>query len=253
MDINPLKLQFLNKTKTIDASLCLAPSADFDIICANKTYFLSSNEQSVFNDLLHASRRQTYLLGRYCAKTAISSLKKIYFKETEIKNGIFGQPLLSASRHLDLEVSISHCGSTAGAFVFPTAYPMALDVEDINIEYTSIISSFLSEKENNLISGSKKHLDVYTTAIWTAKEALGKVLKCGFLAESNIFEIKSFEYNSVDQIFKGKFSFFPNWNFLVITAGQTMLTLVFPSALILNTNQCIIKDMLNSVMESNSK
>ena len=159
--------------------------------------FLGSTENAYFSTLRFARRQQSYLLGRYAAKLALRDLLgESDLRAIEIERGVFGQPIVQCARSRRWCVSISHAGSLAVALAFPAGHPMALDVERIDLTRYDTILSQLSNQETQWIEAGAEHKLQLATALWTAKEALSKVLCTGLMSPVQIYNLSEFSRDS---------------------------------------------------------
>lgn len=183
--------------------------------------FLHPKEQICYKKLQHPKRQQSYLIGRFCAKQAIAVLTSDPgLTSSYIENGIFQQPVVTCQAANNIQVSISHTDRVGAAIAFPEAHPMAIDIETINLENDNTIKTQMTEAEQKLISPffSYSHL-------WTAKEALSKVLRCGFMISYELLEIESIEKNRGVLVYFKKFH---QYKALSFQLGNIMCSIVFP-------------------------
>src|SRR6516164_3461141 len=74
----------------------------------------------------------------------------------------------------------------------PAGHPMGLDTERIDlIRYETILSQ-LSNQETQWIQANAEHKLQLATALWTAKEALAKVLCTGLMSPVQIYNLSEF-------------------------------------------------------------
>ncbi len=145
--------------------------------------FLGPRENAYFSTLRFARRQQSYLLGRYAAKLALRDLlAEPDLRAIEIVRGVFEQPVVQCARSHRWCVSISHADSLAVVVAFPAGHPMALDAERIDLTRYETILSQLSNQQTQWIAANAGHKLQLATALWTAKEALSKVLCTGLMS-----------------------------------------------------------------------
>jgi len=129
-----------------------------------------------------AARRQIFLLGRLAAKAALGSyLVESDWTRVELTHGIFGQPLVNYAASHDAEVSLSHSSGFAAAVAFPRECPVAVDVETVDSDRAATVKNelkFLLEEQQWIHSAAVEERAAYVL-LWTVREALGKVLRCG--------------------------------------------------------------------------
>ena len=66
----------------------------------------------------------------------------------------------------------------------------------------------------------------HPTMIWTAKEALSKILRCGMTCPFELLAVK--ELNADCGIFGGQFENFAQYKFQTWVMGETVLSIVLP-------------------------
>jgi phosphopantetheinyl transferase len=155
--------------------------------------FLGPRENAYFSTLRFARRQQSYLLGRYAAKLALRDLlAEPDLRAIEIVRGVFEQPVVQCARSHRWCVSISHADSLAVVVAFPAGHPMALDAERIDLTRYETILSQLSNQETQWIAANAGHKLQLATALWTAKEALSKVLCTGLMSPVQIYNLSEF-------------------------------------------------------------
>lgn len=218
----PIELPY--EDKIYKGGLCLSPLPFQDLYRARYT-FLHPKELAYFESLIYSKRQYSYLLGRYCAKHAIAAYINFHpFREILIENGVFYYPVVTSSRESNLQVSISHTDTLGAALAFPEAHPMAIDVEKVCPSNIEIIKSQLSSAEKKLTFSGDEALQL--TLLWTLKEALSKVLKCGLTVPFEILEVESAEEkeNFVTSSFKN----FKQYQALSFLVDTTVCSLVYP-------------------------
>lgn len=161
-----------------------------------KEFFLSSNELVFFNTILTDTRKYSFLIGRLVAKKGIEEIvSKCNLCEIDISKGVFHQPVIIHELSNNIQVSISHSHKIGAAIVFPEAHPMAIDVELIDSSRPLYSILDLTDKEEQLIRECKLENAEILTLLWSAKEALSKVLKTGLMVNLKIYEIEGAEFN----------------------------------------------------------
>lgn len=152
---------------------------------------LHSTEKAHYESLKFERRKQSYLLGRIAAKTAVSALLEISNPASfSIGFGIFHFPVVKGLNE-NTQVSISHCDDIGIALAFPEEHPLGLDIEKINDQRLEAIKSQLADEEKLLLEGYALPPITGFTLAWTIKEALSKVLRTGLTADFKILEISS--------------------------------------------------------------
>ncbi len=159
----------------------------------NLSYFLHLEELKQVEAFRSDSRKASYLLGRYCAKMALARLHQdVKLSDIYIQAGVFTQPVVKSPLISNTRVSISHSENAAIAIAFQEEHPMAIDIETVKGDHSEMILSLLSDNERQFLTpASNMDQNILLTAIWSAKECLGKVLGTGLTTGLDIFEIKT--------------------------------------------------------------
>ena len=135
------------------------------------------------------SRQRDYVLGRLAARKAVGAalggpnLDPMGDSSClRILPGVFTQPVLTAIGPASrLGVSISHRDGCAVALAVDRKHPMALDLERIDPEQTTVFAPFMDLQERKTFQTALPSLsDIEQRCLlWTCKEALGKAMGCG--------------------------------------------------------------------------
>lgn len=220
----PLILQ--REDMVLQCGFCLS-GKDFDALKSERHDFLHPKENNCFDSLRYPKRQHSYLLGRYCAKRAISALlSQCDYKNICIDNGIFQQPIVQHPQHSNIQVSISHTDYFGVALAFPEMHPMAIDIETIGINKISTIQTQLTANEQKLWDVAPERQAIQFTSFWTIKEALSKILRCGFMVPFEILEISTqiyYEHNMMSE-----FKNFFQYKALSFIFANTACSLVYP-------------------------
>jgi 4'-phosphopantetheinyl transferase len=192
------------------------------------TGLLGEIETAYFSTLLSGRRQVSYLLGRYAAKVALSTvLSEPDLRAIEIERGVFEQPIVRSSRNGGWDVTISHKEDLAVALAYPAGHPMGIDLEQIDPRQHETILSQLSEREigwHNLRSAEKLQ---FASGLWAAKESLSKVLRTGLMANIRVYDLV--EFNSIDsRVWEGFFENFAQYKARVWIGSNHVLSIAFP-------------------------
>jgi 4'-phosphopantetheinyl transferase len=152
---------------------------------------LSSEEQKNFQKMIGQKRQHHYLLGRYSSKKALGHICSMPMEDIYIESGFFCQPVIMKPRDIFFQVSLSHTDNLAAAIVFPETHPMGIDVEEISYKNNSAILSQMTKQEMDILNGGD--IPFSLTVVWTAKEALSKVLRCGLMVPFSLLEISNYQ------------------------------------------------------------
>ena len=195
-------------------------------LCKYQNY-LCEAEQDFFKSLKHQNRQLSYLLGRYCAKQALkgythhSNLTDWY-----IKPGIFNQPIIIHNpTALNLGLSIAHTATYGSALVFPMTHPMAIDLELINPRKQAVIQTYCSLHERK-IPVPADDLTKYFL-LWTAKEALAKVLKTGLGTSFKFYEVAQVKDHG--KYYESQYVYFSQYKCISWIHEEILISMLKPS------------------------
>lgn len=234
-------LNLKHEENLFSIGFCLS-QLGFDELSQVYDKFLHKEEEAHFLSLQYPKRQYSYLLGRYCAKHAISMYCKINsLAEIRIENGIFQHPVVMQAPHNNTQVSISHTEGIGAALAFPETYPMAIDIEIISLKKADIIKPLLSSSEVNL--NMFETMEVHFMFLWTAKEALSKVLKCGLTVPFEMLEINS--VRKVENIIVSDFKKFKQYKAISFYIKNLICSLVYPQSLNLEPQILALQKALN--------
>lgn len=154
---------------------------------------LHIQERTYYHTLKFDRRIRSYLLGRFVAKQAVSALTgEKRLTNIHIQSGIFTQPIV-VSDQKNIQVSITHCDDFGAAIAFPEAHPMGIDIEKCDPNKIDAFTSQMTQAEVKLLHSLKFSDETGCTLLWTAKEALSKILKTGLMTPFEVFEISKVE------------------------------------------------------------
>lgn len=189
---------------------------------------LGLQEAAYFSTLHYAVRQKSYLLGRYAAKLALSELfSEQDFRAIEVVRGVFEQPIVQYARNPGYGVTISHAGPVAAAIGYPAGHPMGVDIERLDRSRYETILSQLTEQEIALVETRvADKLDV-ATGLWTAKEALAKVLTTGLMTPFQVYHLSEFRLIGPG-IWEGFFENFAQYKARVWICSSFALAMVSP-------------------------
>lgn len=206
--------------------------------------YLHPQELNYYKTLIVEKRKKSYLLGRYSAKKAISALVgEENPQNTLIKQGFFNHPVVISINNQNVQVSISHCEDVGAAIAFPEALPMGIDIERVNPHITNVLESQMTEKEIELSKLFPYSYDTVLILLWTAKEALSKVLKTGMLTPSQIYEIKSLTVKH--SCIVSKFKNFTQYEGISFNLGCYVCTIIHPKNTETFLNLNYLKNVFN--------
>lgn len=220
------KLNLKRPNSYFESYLCVSNISFLDLK-EKRIQFLHTKELAYFDSLRFERRQKSFLLGRYCAKQALSAfLQEPNMTEISIHHGVFEQPIVKHSGNKGAQISISHCDHCGGAIAFPEEHPMAIDLEKINPRKKDVIRTQCTPEEYKLIQSLPIPEITQLTLLWTVKESLSKVLKCGLMTPFKIFEIKDIE--SKTDCFFWTFRKFAQYKVISFVIGNTACSVITP-------------------------
>lgn len=146
--------------------------------------------------------------------------------QLEIAAGIFLQPVIRPGLAEPAGVSITHSATVACAIAYSELHPMAIDVEEIDPARNEVMRTQILPGELSLAAAAWDSPSNHCAIIWTAKEALSKVLRCGMTCPYELLAVKDLTVG--DACFSGGFENFAQYKFQAWIAGQTVMTIVLP-------------------------
>ena len=201
---------------------------DFEHYLKQTKKLLHPGEQIYFKSLKIKKRQMNYLLGRIAAKQALVQWigEEINFKNVEIKRGIFGHPVVSMRSTESPEVSISHCDGLVCALAFSAQNPMGLDVENIRVKNLKALQRPFTKDEIQLTKKEGPHELLLSTMLWSAREALSKVLRSGLTSPFHFYEGVMTKFDTTSAA--GSFKHFPQYCWKAWVQDERVLVIVFP-------------------------
>ncbi len=183
-------------------------------------------ERAFYENLKIPRRKQSYLLGRIAAKTAVSTLLEGNDPTSfHIGSGIFDFPVIKGL-NASIQVSISHCNDIGVALAFPEEHPLGVDIEKIDEQRLQIMKGQLTGEETALLEDCQIASPTGFTLAWTIKEAFSKVLKTGLTADFNVLQINSIERTG--QAYTSTFRYFDQCKAVSIHSGNYACTIILP-------------------------
>jgi phosphopantetheinyl transferase len=209
------------------SSLCLIKVLNGNIneYLHNIIEWLHPNEIKYVKQLHYDKRIQSYLIGRIAAKYAINYLTSTPMNKICLTNGLMGQPIIN-NGDTNLQISISHCQNIGAALTFQESFPMGIDIEYIQGVNNEPLKCALNDHEKQLLQLlDKEHEDDLLTAIWSAKEAIAKLLKTGFTISYDVFAVNKLELHK--NYFKISFNNFPKYEVMAIKINTYIFSIAY--------------------------
>jgi 4'-phosphopantetheinyl transferase len=224
---NLIPIALSRKDAEYRAVMAWTLNRDYESLAEICPAFLHPDELSYFRSLEFDRRRRSYLLGRHAAKQAIMAYShRDTPTQLEVAAGIFQQPVVRPGCEEPTGVSITHSDRVACAIAYSELHPMAIDVEEIDPARNDVMKTRILPGELTLASAAWGSSLNHCATIWTAKEALSKILRCGMMCPYELLAVK--DLTARDTIFCGCFENFAQYKFQTWIAGQTAMTIVLP-------------------------
>lgn len=189
--------------------------------------YLSPAECLLYDSYLQ-KRQFEFLGGRMLGKLAASRLFAIEdLRSIEISKGVFGYPLLHVPGYPNKGISISHKENLFATIVYDEAHPIGLDLEMIDELKLDVLKSQAVVDEESCRSTVTCNDIIFYTILWSAKEALSKVLKCGLTIPLELLITKKIHQKDA-HTFEGEFCNFFQYRFFTKVVEKNVITLVFP-------------------------
>ena len=226
-----LNIDLERDTHTDTACLSILHASRYEALSENLASILHTQELKYFHSLTALKRKKDFLLGRYAAKQALMMLVPgESHAGIHIKPGVFQQPVVNGQGYEHLSVCITHSGMYAAATAFPVGHPLGIDIEWHDDAHTETLSTQVSPKElppaHLSLSALQPEVERYTR-VWTVKESLSKILKCGLTTPFSLFELQADPIKEAG-IWTGGFENFTQYRFLSLASEKLSFALVHP-------------------------
>lgn len=205
---------------------------------------LHPEERKYYDSLKFEKRIRSFLIGRYAAKKAVAALTgEASLAKILIQAGVFTQPIVTLPGHPNIQVSISHCDHLGTALAFPEAHPLGIDIEKIHLDKNDVLERQMTSAEIELIKTQPDSYESMLNVLWTAKEALSKVIKTGLMTPLKIYEINKMEYH--DDYFMSYYKNFGQYKTISFKIGNYICAIVHPMKTRLEMNIAALQSSLN--------
>lgn len=212
----------------IAAGLCVV-MASTEALQEEQRHFLHGQELAAAERMQVKKRRGDFIRGRYACKRAITALcPSIEAASIHIGAGVFGQPILKPPNTLGLQLSLSHSERIGIALAVEEGHPMALDIEIISADRAGVIERALTTHEIALVAHTELPPTQALTMLWSMKEALSKVLKCGLTSPFHVLEVATLEHSGAQ--LTASFRHFTQYQAIAFALGQHACAIVLPRA-----------------------
>jgi acyl transferase domain-containing protein/phosphopantetheinyl transferase len=161
--------------------------------------YLNRDEKTRLKGLL-LNRRRPYIISRIAAKDAVRTYilekygKKTFPIEVVIDHDEKGKPFVRGLDEVNgLEISLSHKENESVAFV--SERPVGVDIERIGDRSPDFMELSFTDRERALLEG--RDPAEWSTRLWTAKEAYGKMRGTGLAGNPKKHEVDRIEGDSL--------------------------------------------------------
>ncbi|WP_246362990.1 4'-phosphopantetheinyl transferase family protein [Paenibacillus alba] len=190
------------------------------------------SEQNKFDEIKYERRMNSYVVGRYAGKLAVSEFSaEEDFRKIAIHNGIINQPYIISDSIRNVQISISHCNDLGVAIAFPDELLMGIDIEKIDPSKFVFLKSSLTPKEMDILKKFNSEEDILFM-FWTIKESLSKVLKTGLTLPLELLEVKELTQHSA--VYHSCFENFSQFCSVSVVSMGYICSITFPKKLKLN-------------------
>lgn len=201
--------------------------ASFVSLFDHKDSFLHPHELAYFENLKHQKKQHSYLLGRYAGKQTLQQhFPEQNLNDIFISRGVFHFPIINGLTE-KMQISLTHSEQVSAALIFPEEHPMGIDLELIDDGQTAAIQSQLTDHEKSLFQNPSSTYVTHTAFLmWTAKEALAKILRTGLMTPFHIYEIQTIK--PCKNGFISLFTNFSQYKALTFSNSKAIISIVLP-------------------------
>ncbi len=218
------------KGQALQGWLAHTVTADLGIDEVVETHF-NQSEFGQASTFRFAPRREDFFLGRLAAKLALSaSLGESDASSISVSNGVLGQPSVCYARPHSTEVTLTHSLGQAIALAFPQGCPMGIDLEAITEDRVKTMREelVLSRQEHQWVHSGSMDPGALRVVLWTAREALGKVLRCGLGCPPETFALEDLTSSGQEGGWVGNYGTFRQYKCLSWVGSQRVFTIALP-------------------------
>jgi 4'-phosphopantetheinyl transferase len=119
---------------------------------------------------------------------------------------------------------------------FPAGHPMGIDLEAIDAQRLETLRSQMSKFELAWAETAEGGEAQNCTLVWTAKEALSKVLKCGLMSPMEVLGLCDLEPVGKGR-WEGHYQNFPQYKCLAWATESSVLAITLPK------NSTLVSDL----------
>lgn len=155
---------------------------------------LSPMELELYRNITNEVRRREFLMGRYAIKKNLLDnlpLGQEKFTNISVEYGSLRFPIIKDEL---VEVGLSHSKTYVFSMLYSKDNVVGVDMETIRADIP--IMEILSASEKEVIAHADSPF-TFAYIFFSCKEALGKALKIGLLADYSIYEIESMDTTQI--------------------------------------------------------
>ena len=143
--------------------------------------WLSEREREILSTLRSEKRHRDWRLGRWTAKAAVATWKKVPPAAVELLAAEDGAPeAFIDGGETPVALSLSHRGGRALVTVSDAPAALGCDLEVLEARSPAFVREWLGADERELVSSlTGDHRDLAANLVWTAKEAASKARREG--------------------------------------------------------------------------
>lgn len=213
------------------AFLALVPRpflSDFNVLAHT---ILTRNDLQSYERIRVDKRRFTFLAGRLAAKCAANAYLGGSSEDVQsirVGAGVFGQPLIIKPGEPPPLVSITHTDEQALAVCCHPGHPVGIDLEAF---HPDSVPAFLREMTDQETAAASTIADLPEwqrfNALWSMKEALSKVLRCGLTTPFRTLETTAVRLRA-PLCLEAEFSHFSQYRAVAHIGKKNILAMVCP-------------------------
>jgi 4'-phosphopantetheinyl transferase len=156
--------------------------------------WLSLSEKEIQETLHFAKRRNEWRLGRWTVKKALQMHLSKPLDEIEVLPRKNGAPKLIINKNeYKLAFSISHRENKALCAFCEQLNAIGCDLEFIEPRSALFIRDYFTEDEKSHVRQYPEQKDMFANLIWSAKEAVAKVLQLGLMLDTRDVNVHSIQ------------------------------------------------------------
>ncbi|WP_088835124.1 4'-phosphopantetheinyl transferase family protein [Paenibacillus tyrfis] len=239
------ELALIRPDSRFKAQLCLG-SRTYPYEDTEALSILHDQELAYYRKLQY-KRKHDFVLGRYCAKQAISAYNRMaepQLGQIWVQQGVFQQPVIMLPRTEPLQITITHCDHIAATIAFPEAHPLGIDLEKIDGANVSAIESQITASEKHMIADTPLDYEAALTMLWTSKESLSKILKTGLMTPLPVYEINHMDINQ--DCIVTSYTNFAQYSAVSFRVGRHMCSITHPKRTEFKVNIAEIQRLFGS-------